>query len=74
MKCFCSWKEGHVRNDYLVWKKVIEEEEKNSKPKVGINVAMVEWDQLVMDVCVTTRGQRMIMLEANMSVEELLER
>jgi len=35
---------------------------------------MVEWDQLVMDVCVTTRGQRMIMLEANMSVEELLER
>jgi hypothetical protein len=23
---------------------VIEEEEKNSKPKVGLNVAMVEWD------------------------------
>jgi len=27
-----------------MWKKVMEEEEKNSKPKVGINVAMVEWD------------------------------
>jgi hypothetical protein len=37
-----------------MWKKVMEEEEKNSKPKVGINVTMVEWDQLVIDVCVTT--------------------
>jgi hypothetical protein len=43
----------------------MEEEEKNSKPKVGINVAMVKWDQLVVDVCVTTRGQR-----ASMPVEE----
>ncbi len=34
----------------------MEEEEKNSKPKVGINVAMVEWDQLVVDVCVTAQG------------------
>jgi hypothetical protein len=31
-------------NDYLIWKKVIKEK-KNSKPKVGINVTMVEWDQ-----------------------------
>jgi hypothetical protein len=34
----------------------MEEEEKNSKLKVGINVAMVEWDQLVVDVCVATQG------------------
>jgi hypothetical protein len=47
----------------------MEEEEKNSKPKVGINVAMVEWDYLVVDVCVTTRGQR-----ASMLVEEPPER
>ncbi len=47
----------------------MEEEEKNSKPKVGINVAMVEWDQLVVDVCVTTQGQR-----ASMLVEEPPER
>jgi hypothetical protein len=29
----------------------MEEEEKNSEPKVGINVVMVEWDYLVVDVC-----------------------
>jgi hypothetical protein len=46
----------HVKNDYPIWKKVIEEEEKNSKLKVGINVAMFEWDQLVVDVYMTTRG------------------
>jgi hypothetical protein len=53
-------------NDCHVWKKFIEEEEKNFKPKVGINVAMVDWDQLVVDVCLTTRGQRVRMLEVNM--------
>ncbi len=47
----------------------MEEEEKNSKPKVGINVTMVEWDQLVIDVCVTTWGQRTSML-----VKEPLEK
>ncbi len=67
MKCFCCQK-GHVRADCLVWKKVMEEEEKISKPKVGINVAMVEWDQLVIDVCVTMQGQR-----ASMPIEEPLE-
>jgi hypothetical protein len=54
-----------------IWKKVTEEEEKNSKPNVGINVAMVEWDQLVMDVCVTTRGQRARMPKANMLAKKL---
>jgi hypothetical protein len=37
-------KKRHVRIDCHVWKKVMEEEEKNSKSKVGINVAMVEWE------------------------------
>ncbi len=68
MSCFYCHK-GHVGVDCPIWKKVMEEEEKNSKPKVGINVAMVEWDYLVVDVCVTTRGQR-----ASMLVEEPPER
>ncbi len=41
-----------------MWKKVLEKEEKNSKLKVGINVAMVKWDESIVDVCVTTQGQR----------------
>jgi hypothetical protein len=45
----------------------MEEEEKNSKPKVGINLAVVKWDQSVVDVCVTTRGQK-----ASMPIEEHL--
>ncbi len=44
MRCFYCHKKGHVRVNCPIWKKVMEEEEKNSKPKVGINVAMVEWD------------------------------
>jgi hypothetical protein len=44
MSCFCYCKERHVRAYCLVWKKVMEEKEKNSKLKVGINVVMVEWD------------------------------
>ncbi len=28
MRCFCCRKEGHVRNDCLIWKKVIEEKKK----------------------------------------------
>jgi hypothetical protein len=44
---------------------------KSSKPKVGINMAMVEWDQLVVDVFVTTRGQRAMMSVVDMLIEEL---
>ncbi len=62
MRCFCYSKKGHVNTNRLVWKKVMEKEEKNSKPKVGINVAMVEWDQLVIDVCVTTQGHKASMI------------
>ncbi len=73
MSCLYYRHEGHVKNDYLVWKKVIKEE-KNSKPKIGVNVAMVKWDQLVMDVCVTTKGQGARMPKANMRAKELLEK
>jgi len=39
----------------------MEEEEKKSKPKVGVNVVMVDWDQPILDVFVTTRGQKVHM-------------
>ncbi len=55
MRCFYCQKENHAKNDCHVWKKIIKEEEKNSKPKVGVNVAMVEWDQPILDVCVSTK-------------------
>jgi hypothetical protein len=73
VRCFYYRKEGHVRNDCLVWKKIIQEGN-NSKSKVGVNVAMVDWDQLVVNVCVTTRGQKVKMLEVDMHVEELLKK
>jgi len=41
--------------------------------KVGMNVVMVKKDQPVVDVCVTTRGQRARMPEADMLAKELLE-
>lgn len=69
MRCYCYKKEGHVKANCPMWKKVMEEEENNSKPKVGINVVMVGWDESVVDVCVTTQGQR-----ASMLIEEPPER
>jgi len=41
----------------------MEEEEKMSKPKFGVNVVMVDWDQPILDVFVSTRGQKAHMLE-----------
>jgi hypothetical protein len=58
-------KKDMIKNNYPMWKRVIEEEEKNSKPKVGINVTMVEWDQSIFDVCVTMQG-----LKVSMPVKE----
>lgn len=49
----------------------LSKEKKSSKPKVGVNMAMVEWDQLVF---VTTRGQRAKMLVADMPTEEFQEK
>jgi hypothetical protein len=44
MRCFCYRKEGHVKVNCQVWKKIMEEEENNCKMKVEINVDMVKWD------------------------------
>jgi hypothetical protein len=48
----------HICNKWLFFKKVMEEEEKKSKPKVGVNVVMVNCGQPILDVFVTTRGQK----------------
>lgn len=58
MKCFYFHKEGHVRKDSLVWKRICEEEKTRAKPKVGVNVVMVDWDQPLMDICVTTWNKK----------------
>jgi len=47
----------------------MEEEEKKSKPKVGMNVVMVDWDQPILDVFVNTRSQKV-----HMSKEESHEK
>jgi len=52
----------------------LSKKKKSSKPKVGINMAMVEWDQLVVDVFVTTRGQKVMMSMVDMLIEELQEK
>jgi hypothetical protein len=39
---FLLQKNGHVYKDSVVWKQILESETKNLKPKMGINVAMVE--------------------------------
>jgi hypothetical protein len=36
--------DGHLRKDCLVWKCVYEEDARNAKTKVGVNVVMVEWN------------------------------
>jgi len=58
MKCFYFHKEGHVRKGYLVWKHICEEETTRAKPKVRVNVTMVDWDQPLVDICVTTRSKK----------------
>jgi hypothetical protein len=57
-RCFCCHKEGHVIKDCPIWKKILENEAKNSTLKVGVNVIMVDWDQLVFDVFVTIKDQK----------------
>jgi hypothetical protein len=37
-------------------------------------VAMVKWDQLVINVCLTTRGQRARMPKVDIPIEELPNR
>ncbi len=68
VRCYYYKKEGNVS----IWKKVIEEN-KNSILKVGMNVYMVKKDQLVVDVCVTTWGQKVRILKVDMPIEKLLK-
>ncbi len=70
IKCFCCHK-GHVKKDCPIWKKVMEEEEKKSRPKVGVNFAMIDQDQPILDVFVTTKGQKACMLEEEIQEKEL---
>jgi hypothetical protein len=49
----------------------MEEKKKKSKPKVKVNVAMIDWDQPILDVFVTTRGQKACMLEEEIQEKEL---
>jgi hypothetical protein len=37
----------------------------NAKSKVCVNVAMVEWDQPLVDVCVMTRGRKTLLPKAD---------
>ncbi len=54
-----------MRKDCHVWKRACEEEIVNAKPKVGVNVAMVKWDQPLIDVCVMTRGRKTLLRKAD---------
>ncbi len=47
---FLLSKKGHVRANCPMWKKVIEEEEKNSKPKVGMLLCSNGTSRLLMCV------------------------
>jgi hypothetical protein len=58
LNVFVVEKKGHLKKDCPMWKPVCEEEIINAKPKVGVNVAMVEWDQPLVDVCVMTHGKK----------------
>jgi hypothetical protein len=41
---FCYMEDGHLRKVCLVWKCVYEEDARNVKSKVGVNVVMVKWN------------------------------
>jgi hypothetical protein len=58
MKCFYFHKERHVKKDCLVWKCICEEETTKAKPKVGVNVTMVDWDRPLVDICVTSGSKK----------------
>jgi hypothetical protein len=42
MPCLCCQKERHQRNDCPLWKQHLEHDNKNSQPKVGVNVVIME--------------------------------
>lgn len=49
----------------------MEEEEKKSKPKVGMNVVMIDQDQPILNVFVTMRGQKVRMPKEEIHEKEL---
>ncbi len=57
MKCFCCKKIGNKKNDCPLWKQHLENEKKNSQPKVGVNVAIMEQCTPIILTFVTTRSQ-----------------
>ncbi len=48
-----------------MWKCVCEEKIFNAKPKVHVNVVMVEWDQPLVDVCVMIHGRKTLLPKAD---------
>jgi len=62
-KKICCRKEGHVRKDCPVWKCICEEETIGIKPKVGVNIFMVDWDQPLVDVSVTTWSKKALLVD-----------
>jgi hypothetical protein len=62
-KKVCCRKEGHVRKNCLVWKCICEEETTGTKPKVGVNVVMVDWDQPLVDVSITTHSKKALLVD-----------
>jgi hypothetical protein len=46
-------------------------EAKNSKPNVRINMAMVEWNQPIIEACVAIRSQKVKMLEVVKQLEDV---
>ncbi len=53
LRYFCYEKEWCVHKDCLIWKQMLENEVHNPKPKVQVNVALIEWDPLVIENYVT---------------------
>jgi hypothetical protein len=37
---------GHVKEDCLMWKRILKEENKDCKPKVGMNMVTIYYHQL----------------------------
>jgi hypothetical protein len=58
----------------VMYGRKLSKEKKNFKPKVGVNLAMVECDQPVVDVYVTIRGQKTRMPKVDMPTKKLLEK
>jgi len=50
---FCYEKEWCVHKDCLIWKQILKNEVQNPKPRLQVNVALVEWNQLVVENYVT---------------------